>query len=95
MQKYDMDLISLIALTSHERISMIAKEASGFVYCVSSLGVTGTRNEITTDIGAMGEPVKRRKISRVRSVSGISTPEQAKKMAELSDGAYLSLVPQS
>ena len=58
-KKYDMDLISLIAPTSHERISMIAKEASGFVYCVSSLGVTGTRSEITTDIGAMVKLVKK------------------------------------
>ena len=50
-KKYGIDLISLIAPTSHDRIRMIAKEASGFVYCVSSLGVTGTRSAITTDIG--------------------------------------------
>ena len=82
-KKYNMDMISLIAPTSHERISMIAKEASGFVYCVSSLGVTGTRSEITTDIGAMVELVK-------KAVGfGISTPEQAKKMAGLSDGAIV------
>lgn len=58
-KKYNMDMISLIAPTSHERISMIAKEASGFVYCVSSLGVTGARSEITTDIGAMVKLVKK------------------------------------
>ena len=57
-QKYGLDLISLIAPTSHDRIRMIAKEATGFVYCVSSLGVTGMRSEITTDIGAMVEAGK-------------------------------------
>ena len=58
--------ISLIAPTSHERISMIAKEAEGFVYCVSSLGVTGMRSQITTDIGAMVDLVKAQQtISRV------------------------------
>ena len=88
-KKYDMDLISLIAPTSHERISMIAKEASGFVYCVSSLGVTGTRNEITTDIGAMVKLVKKAKDIPCAVGFGISTPEQAKKMAELSDGAIV------
>ena len=53
-----LDLISLIAPTSHERITQIAKEAEGFVYCVSSLGVTGMRSTITTDIGAMVQLVK-------------------------------------
>ena len=88
-KKYDMDLISLIAPTSHERISMIAKEASGFVYCVSSLGVTGTRSEITTDIGAMVNLVKKAKDIPCAVGFGISTPEQAKKMAGLSDGAIV------
>ena len=88
-KKYDMDLISLIAPTSHERISMIAKEASGFVYCVSSLGVTGTRSEITTDIGAMAKLVKKAKDIPCAVGFGISTPDQAKKMAGLSDGAIV------
>lgn len=88
-KKYDVELVSLIAPTSHERIQMIAKEAEGFLYCVSSLGVTGVRKEITTNIGEM--------IDKVREVTdipcavgfGISTPEQAKKMADQSDGAIV------
>ena len=88
-EKYGVDLISLVAPTSHERVKMIAREAQGFLYCVSSLGVTGVRSEIRTDIGEM--------VSLAKSVSGvpcavgfgISTPEQAKKMAEVSDGAIV------
>ena len=68
---------------------MIAKEASGFVYCVSSLGVTGTRSEITTDIGAMVKLVKKAKDIPCAVGFGISTPEQAKKMADISDGAIV------
>ena len=86
-KKYGLDLISLIAPTSHERITQIAKEAQGFVYCVSSLGVTGTRAKITTDIGAMVKLVKAAKDIPCAVGFGISTPEQAKKMAEQSDGA--------
>mgnify|MGYP001026716743 CR=1 FL=1 len=85
-----MDLISLIAPTSHERISMIANDASGFVYCVSSLGVTGTRTKITTDIGAMVNLVKKAKNIPCAVGFGISTPEQAKQMAEKSDGVIVS-----
>ena len=80
-KKYGLDLISLIAPTSHERITQIAKEAQGFVYCVSSLGVTGTRTKITTDIGAMVKLVKAAKDIPCAVGFGISTPEQAKKMA--------------
>ena len=86
---YGLDLISLIAPTSEDRISMIAKDASGFVYCVSSLGVTGVRSSITTDIGAMVKLVKAAKDIPCAVGFGISTPEQAKKMADLSDGAIV------
>ena len=86
---YGLDLISLIAPTSHERITRIAKEAEGFVYCVSSLGVTGTRTNITTDIGAMVNLVKQAKDIPCAVGFGISTPEQARKMAGQSDGAIV------
>lgn len=88
-KKYGLDLVSLIAPTSHDRISMIAAEANGFVYCVSSLGVTGTRAEITTDIGAMVKLVKDVKDIPCAVGFGISTPEQAKQMAEKSDGVIV------
>ena len=88
-KKYGVDLISLIAQTSHERVAQIAKDAEGFVYCVSSLGVTGTRTNITTDIGAMVKLVKQAKDIPCAVGFGISTPEQAKKMAAQSDGAIV------
>ena len=86
---YGLDLISLIAPTSHERITRIAKEAEGFVYCVSSLGVTGMRSSITTDIGAMVSLVKAAKDIPCAVGFGISTPEQAGEMAAKSDGAIV------
>lgn len=88
-KKYGLDLISLIAPTSHERITQIAKEAEGFVYCVSSLGVTGMRSTITTDIGAMVQLVKEAKDIPCAVGFGISTPEQAAAMAAKSDGAIV------
>ncbi len=89
-RKYGLELISLIAPTSEGRIARIAAAAEGFVYCVSSLGVTGVRSEITTDIGAMVSLVRRANPDIPCAVGfGISTPEQAKKMASLSDGAIV------
>lgn len=88
-RKYGLDFISLIAPTSHERIRMVAKEAQGFVYCVSSLGVTGTRSEITTDVDSMVKLVKEVGDIPVAVGFGISNPETAKKMAEVSDGAIV------
>ena len=88
-KQYGLDLVSLIAPTSHERISMIAKEANGFVYCVSSLGVTGTRTEITTNVGEMVELVKKTKDIPCAIGFGISTPEQAAKMAGYADGVIV------
>lgn len=88
-EKYGVDLISLIAPTSHDRIAMIAKEASGFIYIVSSLGVTGTRSVITTDISAMVELIRQNSSLPCAVGFGISTPLQAAKMASLSDGAIV------
>lgn len=88
-KKYGLDFISLIAPTSKERIRMIAKDASGFVYCISSLGVTGVRSEITTDVRAMIELVKEENEIPCAVGFGIATEEQAKEMAELSDGVIV------
>jgi tryptophan synthase alpha chain len=87
--QYGVDLISMIAPTSENRIAMIAKEAEGFLYLVSSLGVTGTRSEITTDLGSIVSVVRQNTSIPCAVGFGISTPEQAKKMAALSDGAIV------
>lgn len=87
--KYEVELISMISTTSQERVFKIAKEASGFLYCVSPLGLTGFRSEINSDIGEL--------ISQVRTVSDIpcaigfdiSTPKQAKEMSKLADGVIV------
>lgn len=88
-RKNGIDLISLIAPTSHERIRMIAEKASGFVYCVSSLGVTGTRSKITTDIGAMVRLVKETKDIPCAVGFGISRPDQAKDICHSADGVIV------
>ena len=88
-KQYGLDLVSLIAPTSHDRIRMIAREAEGFVYCVSSLGVTGVRSSITTDIGAMVQLVKEERDIPCAVGFGISTPVQAAEMAGKSDGAIV------
>ena len=87
--KNDVDVISLIAPTSKERIQMIASDATGFIYVVSSLGVTGMRSEIKTDLGAI--------ISDIRDVTdlplavgfGINTPEQASNISKIADGVIV------
>ena len=88
-REYGLDFISLIAPTSRERIRMIAEKASGFVYCVSSLGVTGTRSDITTDTGAMVRMVKETKKIPCAVGFGISTPEQAARIGATSDGVVV------
>lgn len=88
-RKYGVDLISLIAPTSDDRIQMIAKEAMGYIYVVSSLGVTGVRSNITTDIGAIVSSIREVTDTPVAVGFGIATPEQAEKMAGLSDGAIV------
>lgn len=87
--RYDVDLISLIAPTSHQRIAKIAKEASGFLYIVSSLGVTGVRSEITTDLESMVSIVRENTDLPCAIGFGISTPEQAKHMSSYADGVIV------
>ncbi len=86
---YGIDIISLVAPTSADRIAMIAREAEGFLYVVSSLGVTGTRNEITTDLASIIRVVRENTSIPCAIGFGISTPEQARKMAALSDGVIV------
>jgi len=88
-EKYGLDLISMIAPTSEDRISMIAKEATGFIYVVSSLGVTGTRSKITTDIGHIVKIIRDNTDIPCAVGFGISTPEQAAKMTQFADGAIV------
>ena len=89
-RKAGMDLVSLIAPTSRDRIRTIAGQAEGFVYCVSSLGVTGVRTEITTDIGAMVALVREANPEIPCAIGfGISTPEQAAAMADHADGVIV------
>lgn len=86
---HGVDFISLIAPTSENRIAEIAKEAEGFLYVVSSLGVTGERAEICTNIGSMVEKI--REVTDVPCAVGfgISTPEQAAEMAKFADGVIV------
>ena len=88
-RQYDVALISLIAPTSANRIGMIAKEAEGFIYLVSSLGVTGERSEIKTDLRSIVELIRANTDVPCAIGFGISTPEQAKQMASISDGAIV------
>ena len=88
-KKYDIKIISLIAPTSQQRIEDIAKEAEGFLYVVSSMGVTGERNEIKTDLKSIVDSVK--KVTSVPTAIGfgIHSPQQANQMSKISDGVIV------
>ncbi|MBE5969341.1 MAG: tryptophan synthase subunit alpha [Lachnospiraceae bacterium] len=88
-EEYGVDLISMIAPTSDNRIAMIARQAKGFIYLVSSLGVTGVRNEIKTDLESIVAVIRQNTSVPCAIGFGISKPEQAKKMSDISDGAIV------
>ncbi len=88
-EKYDVDLVSMIAPTSEDRIAMIAKEAKGFIYLVSSMGVTGMRTSFSDELGHIVEKIKEATDVPVAIGFGISGPEQAKNMAKIADGAIV------
>jgi len=88
-QARGVDVVTLVAPTSADRIARIAEASRGFVYAVSSMGVTGVRSQITTDIGAMVTAIKQHTATPVAVGFGISTPEQARAMASVSDGVIV------
>lgn len=85
----EVDLISLIAPTSEDRISMIAQQGKGFIYVVSSMGVTGVRKEITTDLQIMMQTIKAASNIPICVGFGISTPEQGKEISNFCDGVIV------
>ena len=88
-REHGVDLISLVAPTSAGRIAKIASEAEGFLYLVSSLGVTGTRSEIKTDLGSIMKVIRENTKIPCAIGFGISNPEQAKKMSQIADGVIV------
>ncbi|KNZ41212.1 tryptophan synthase subunit alpha [Acetobacterium bakii] len=86
---YDVDVITLIAPTSKDRIQTLAKDATGFIYLVSSMGVTGVRSEIKTDINAIIADIKQVSKTPVAVGFGISTPVQAKEISKTADGVIV------
>ena len=87
--KHGIDLISLIAPTSQARIKEIAESASGFIYLVSSMGVTGVRSEINTDLAAITSIIKSATDIPVAVGFGIHTPAQAAQMSRIADGVIV------
>ena len=87
--KYDVDIISLIAPTSENRIKLIAQESEGFVYVVSSMGVTGMRSEIKTDLKSITESVRKYTDNPIAIGFGINSPEQAEKYSKIADGVIV------
>ncbi|PYG85825.1 tryptophan synthase alpha chain [Ruminiclostridium sufflavum DSM 19573] len=85
-EKYGIDMISLIAPTSRERIEKIAGSAQGYIYCVSSMGVTGVRNEIKTDLSSILSDIRAATNVPTAVGFGISTPEQAAQISTYADG---------
>lgn len=88
-RNYGIEVVSLVAPTSEDRIKMIASESEGFVYTVSSLGVTGVRSEIKTDLESITKAIKEATDTPVAIGFGISTPEQAKKYSQIADGVIV------
>lgn len=86
---HNVALVSMIAPTSRERIQMIAREAKGFIYVVSSMGVTGVRSEINTDLESIVDSIRQVTDVPCAIGFGISTPGQARHMAQVSDGAIV------
>lgn len=88
-RRHGIHLIPLVAPTSHERIQTIAASAAGFIYCVSSLGVTGTRTEFHKGIESFLAEVRHASELPIAVGFGISSREQVERFAKLCDGVVV------
>ena len=88
-REYGVPQISMIAPTSLGRTARIASEAEGFIYVVSSLGVTGMRSSINTDLAPVIAAIRKNTDLPCAIGFGISTPEQAHAMSALADGVIV------
>lgn len=87
--KYNIDIISMVSPTSKDRIEKIAKDAKGFLYCVSSLGVTGVRNNFDTDFAEFFGHIDRYANVPKAVGFGISTGEQIRNLRRFCDGIII------
>ena len=88
-KKHGVEVVTLVAPTSKERVREIAQNAEGFLYLVSSMGVTGVRSEITTDLSAIVADIRKAADIPVAIGFGISTPEQAAQYSAVADGVIV------
>lgn len=88
-REHDVDVITMIAPTSKDRIQRVARDATGFIYVVSSMGVTGARSEITTDVGEIVDTIRGVTDTPAAIGFGINTKEQVHKYSAIADGAII------
>lgn len=88
-KKYGVHNINLVSPASHDRIKEIAADSEGFLYCVSSNGVTGVRSDFKTDFDTFFDLIKENASCPYCVGFGISSPEQAKKMSSYCDGVIV------
>ena len=88
-ERFAVDVVTMIAPTSGSRIRAIASRATGFIYLVSSMGVTGMRSSITTDLAGLVAEIKKYTQIPVAIGFGVSTPAQAAEFARIADGVIV------
>ncbi len=90
MRRSGIDTIFLVAPTStDERIRLIAGMSSGFIYVVARTGVTGVRENVSSDVRSIVERVRRYSTLPVAVGFGISKPEHLREVWRYADGAVV------
>ncbi|MGL5042714.1 MAG: tryptophan synthase subunit alpha [Culicoidibacterales bacterium] len=88
-QAVDIPIISLVAPTSNQRIPLLVKESKGFVYLVSSMGVTGVRSTLSADLASTIATIRANTKTPIAIGFGIATPEQVSQLKQFSDGVII------